>query len=60
MRMSTVKDFKRFDLIMRSENKICIIDWKFTDRKADEKIRARDFVKKNGLYFELANKDYKS
>lgn len=60
MRKKTEKVFKRFDLILRNENKICIIDWKFTKNKADEKINKKAFVKKNELYLQLAKKDYKS
>jgi len=60
MRKKTKKSFKRFDLILRNENKICIIDWKFSRISAHEKINTRAFVKKNELYLQLAKKDYKS
>jgi hypothetical protein len=30
MRKNTIKQFKRFDLLMRNQQKCSIIDWKFT------------------------------
>lgn len=56
MRKSTEKKFKRFDLLMRKEDKVCIIDWKFSKTEANEKIMTGAFVKKNKEYFQLARK----
>ncbi len=60
MRKKSRKSFKRFDLILRNQDKICIIDWKFSKIKANQKINTRAFVKKNELYLQLAKKEYKS
>lgn len=38
MRKSTKKKFKRFDLLMRNDDKVCIIDWKFSRFDANYKI----------------------
>ena len=40
MRKSTVKRFKRFDLLLRNDDKVCIIDWKFSKVDAHYKIAA--------------------
>jgi hypothetical protein len=47
MRKFTEKKFKRYDLLMRSEHKCAIIDWKFTRLDAEEKIRGASTQKKN-------------
>lgn len=54
MRKFSQKKFKKFDLLLRSKNKVCIIDWKFSRVNADEKIAAEVFAKKNLEYFQLA------
>ena len=58
MRKSTVKQFKRFDLLLRNEESVCIIDWKFSKVNADQKINTAMFAKKNRQYFQLARKEY--
>lgn len=58
MRRSTKKKFKRFDLLLRSDHKVCIIDWKFSKVNANQKITAASFVEKNKQYFQLARKQY--
>ena len=40
MRKSTVKKFKRFDLLLRNDDKVCIIDWKFSRVDAHYKMTA--------------------
>lgn len=60
MRKKTLKDFKRLDLILRNENNICIIDWKFSKDQANMKVNRGLYGKKNLIYFQLAKKDYKS
>lgn len=47
MRRVTQKKFKRFDLLLRNDEKVCIIDWKFSKADANEKIGRKEFVKKN-------------
>ncbi len=50
MRKATVKKFRRFDLILRHENKVCIIDWKFSRLGAEEKLKGNATLKKNKVY----------
>lgn len=40
MHKTTVKKFKRLDLVLRNEECCCILDWKFSRVDAEEKIRA--------------------
>jgi hypothetical protein len=60
MRKSTEKKFKRFDLLLRNENRCKIIDWKFTKLVAEEKIKGSSIARKNKIYYQLAAKDYKT
>lgn len=60
MRKFTEKKFKRFDLLMRSERKCSIIDWKFTRLDAEEKIKGAQTQRKNEIYYQLARKDFKT
>ena len=56
MRKSTVKRFKRFDLLLRNDDKVCIIDWKFSKVDAHYKMTANRQTDKNKSYFQLARK----
>ena len=60
MRKATIKEFKRFDLLMRNQHQCAIIDWKFTMLDAKEKIKGKATQSKNLLYCQLARKDYKT
>lgn len=60
MRKSTEKKFKRFDLLLRNENRCKIIDWKFTKLVAEEKIKGSSIARKNKIYYQLAAKDYRT
>ena len=60
MRKATIKEFKRYDLLMRNQTKSVIVDWKFTIYDAKEKIREKDTEVKNLQYYQLARKDYKT
>jgi len=58
MRYTTSKKFKRYDLLLRTEEKCCIIDWKFSKLIADEKIKGNSVKNKNKQYYQLAYKDF--
>ena len=60
MRKSTVKRFKRFDLLLRSDEKVCIIDWKFSKIDAQYKMTANKIAERNKVYFQLARKEFNS
>lgn len=38
MRRCTKKLFKRYDLILRNENQVCVLDWKFSMLTSDKVI----------------------
>lgn len=56
MRKSTVKKFKRFDLLLRNDDKVCIIDWKFSKIDAEYKMTTKKIAERNKVYFQLARK----
>lgn len=58
MRYTTAKKFKRYDLLLRNEQKSGIIDWKFTKLEANEKIKGNGVNNKNKQYYQLACKDF--
>jgi hypothetical protein len=58
MRYTTEKKFKRYDLLLRNEEKSGIIDWKFSKLVAEEKIKGNGVKNKNKQYYQLAYKDY--
>ena len=60
MRKVTIKEFKRYDLLLRNQEKCCIVDWKFTRLHANEKIKGGGVQRKNKLYYQLAKKDFKT
>lgn len=35
MRKFSAKRFKKFDLLLRNSNRVCVIDWKFSRVNAD-------------------------
>lgn len=43
MRKFSAKRFKKFDLLLRNSNRVCVIDWKFSRVNADEKIATQIF-----------------
>ncbi len=60
MRKTTAKKFKRYDVLMRHSEKVCIIDWKFSKIEAETKISEADNKACNKLYYELARKDFRT
>jgi 5-methylcytosine-specific restriction endonuclease McrBC regulatory subunit McrC len=58
MRKTTEKRFKRFDLLLRNEDKSGIIDWKFSKLMAEQKIKGNGVKNKNRQYYQLAYKDF--
>ena len=60
MRKVTIKEFKRYDLLLRNQEKCCIVDWKFTRLHAFDKIKGAGVQRKNKLYYQLAKKDFKT
>jgi hypothetical protein len=43
MRRYSKRSFKKFDLLLRNDKKVCIIDWKFSHERADERIKRSQF-----------------
>ena len=60
MRKSTIKKFKRFDLLLRNDDKVCIIDWKFSRVDAQYKMTDNKITDRNKVYFQLARKEFNS
>lgn len=58
MRKTTQKKFRRLDVVLRNEIKCCIIDWKFSQSSAENKISDRRVNLKNMIYYQLASKDF--
>ena len=60
MRKTTIKKFRRYDLVLRNEDEVCVLDWKFSNNDPENLLRDRKFTIKNKDYYELARMEFKA